>query len=457
MGPNRAGRIVRYILCCGVLFSTSLCSPHCFWLTQLQLTASQYQLFNRINSIYTALSEGLKNNQSAPTAKLLLAARSGSQPASAAPPNSLATSETAQQPPAVRSVPVATPPDYAAAQASASHDAAGSVARDNTPSTAVSVAPPAVPKKPVIAIKAPTVLARLRVQFDFDASEPGELSLRAGQLIEVYERHGDSDWWSGSSDGGRTTGLFPRNFCEEIADGAGAVPPAQPPPQQPQAPTAADNERQRQQQQQLEQQRQQQLELQQQQQADDERRRRAEQDARLRAAEAESRRQAEELQQQQAALEATNRAQQEAQRRKKEARLSMRPGTASALFTVTAMFEFPSVEAGDLAFRQGDVIEVLDNSEGEWWQGRLRGNVGLFPSNFTKINQTVAEPASQKVVLQTRIAAFDFDATEPGELSFKEGDRILVLDIPAGTEWWLGEREGGVRGLFPSNFTEPLN
>lgn len=32
---------------------------------------------------------------------------------------------------------------------------------------------------------------------------------------------------------------------------------------------------------------------------------------------------------------------------------------------------------------QGDVISIT-KSEGDWWEGKLRGKYGLFPANYVK-------------------------------------------------------------------------
>jgi len=40
-----------------------------------------------------------------------------------------------------------------------------------------------------------------------------------------------------------------------------------------------------------------------------------------------------------------------------------------------------------LSFKAGDVIEVLEASEGGWFMGKnlKSGKTGLFPSNFTEL------------------------------------------------------------------------
>lgn len=53
---------------------------------------------------------------------------------------------------------------------------------------------------------------------------------------------------------------------------------------------------------------------------------------------------------------------------------------------VTAMYDFDALNAGDLAFREGDRIKVLKKTQSsqDWWEGELRGQRGSFPANYCK-------------------------------------------------------------------------
>ncbi len=52
-------------------------------------------------------------------------------------------------------------------------------------------------------------------------------------------------------------------------------------------------------------------------------------------------------------------------------------------------------------------------------------------------------------------ALYDYSGENEGDLSFKEGDVIVVWDRSDPSGWWDGE-VNGVRGFFPSNFVEEI-
>ncbi|KAG8686167.1 hypothetical protein FRC11_009393 [Ceratobasidium sp. 423] len=46
-----------------------------------------------------------------------------------------------------------------------------------------------------------------------------------------------------------------------------------------------------------------------------------------------------------------------------------------------AKWDYESDDPADLAFKQGDMIEIVEETSSDWWRGRLNGREGLFPSN----------------------------------------------------------------------------
>ena len=53
-----------------------------------------------------------------------------------------------------------------------------------------------------------------RVQYDYGATEAGELALKAGQRVKIVQKSGDGAWWRGALDSGEQ-GWFPSSYVVE--------------------------------------------------------------------------------------------------------------------------------------------------------------------------------------------------------------------------------------------------
>lgn len=49
---------------------------------------------------------------------------------------------------------------------------------------------------------------------------------------------------------------------------------------------------------------------------------------------------------------------------------------------VKALYDFEPNEEGELAFKEGDLIRVIDSAYKDWWKGEYRGQIGIFPVNY---------------------------------------------------------------------------
>ncbi|OZJ03272.1 hypothetical protein BZG36_04904 [Bifiguratus adelaidae] len=54
---------------------------------------------------------------------------------------------------------------------------------------------------------------------------------------------------------------------------------------------------------------------------------------------------------------------------------------------VVALYDFDGVEAGDLSFKTGDRIAVVERTEDEngWWKGKIGAREGQFPGNYVQL------------------------------------------------------------------------
>uniref|UniRef100_A0A672GQ52 Intersectin 2b n=1 Tax=Salarias fasciatus TaxID=181472 RepID=A0A672GQ52_SALFA len=98
-----------------------------------------------------------------------------------------------------------------------------------------------------------------------------------------------------------------------------------------------------------------------------------------------------------------------------------------------------------LNFNKDDVIQVLEQQE-NWWLGELNGEQGWFPKTYVTL---LGEEEATRV---TYVALYTYESPEVGDLTFTEGDVILVSKRDG--EWWNGSI-GDRTGVFPSNYVKP--
>ncbi|XP_047244036.1 intersectin-2a isoform X3 [Girardinichthys multiradiatus] len=119
----------------------------------------------------------------------------------------------------------------------------------------------------------------------------------------------------------------------------------------------------------------------------------------------------------------------------------------------------PSLDMGGalLSFSQGELISVLQQRD-DWWLGQLNGTRGWFPKSYVTPepggNADVETTDScDSVQLEEYVALYTYESPETGDLTFDEGDVIMVMEREG--EWWRG-CIGDQTGLFPSNYVRPV-
>ncbi|XP_018431025.1 PREDICTED: intersectin-2 [Nanorana parkeri] len=132
-----------------------------------------------------------------------------------------------------------------------------------------------------------------------------------------------------------------------------------------------------------------------------------------------------------------------------------------------ALCSWTAKKDNHLNFTKNDIITVLEQQE-NWWFGEVRGQKGWFPKSYVKIlrgreNKT-PEPEPVYAAVKRKpstpsytpaedfVALYPYSSTEPGDLTFNEGDVIQVIQKDG--EWWTGT-VGDRSGIFPSNYVRP--
>uniref|UniRef100_A0A671WT35 Intersectin 2a n=1 Tax=Sparus aurata TaxID=8175 RepID=A0A671WT35_SPAAU len=102
----------------------------------------------------------------------------------------------------------------------------------------------------------------------------------------------------------------------------------------------------------------------------------------------------------------------------------------------------------------GDVITAVLQQREDWWLGQLNGTQGWFPKGCVTLETaggTEYEDTHRHTPLY--VALYTYESPEMGDLTFVEGDVVIVTEREG--EWWRG-CIGDQTGVFPSNYVRPV-
>lgn len=91
--------------------------------------------------------------------------------------------------------------------------------------------------------------------------------------------------------------------------------------------------------------------------------------------------------------------------------------TAATVSRVRALYDFVPSEAGELEFKKGDVIAVVESVYKDWWRGSLRGKRGIFPLNYV---EKLTDPTPDELQREARMEAEVF-------AEIKNVEKLLTL------------------------------
>ena len=49
-----------------------------------------------------------------------------------------------------------------------------------------------------------------------------------------------------------------------------------------------------------------------------------------------------------------------------------------------ALFDYTANQEDELSIQPGDVINIIEKYDAEWWQGEIDGDVGIFPASYVE-------------------------------------------------------------------------
>lgn len=50
-----------------------------------------------------------------------------------------------------------------------------------------------------------------------------------------------------------------------------------------------------------------------------------------------------------------------------------------------ALYDFEAENPGELAFKEGDIVVLMQKIDDNWLQGSLSGKIGMFPTSYVQV------------------------------------------------------------------------
>ena len=108
--------------------------------------------------------------------------------------------------------------------------------------------------------------------------------------------------------------------------------------------------------------------------------------------------------------------------------------TAATVSRVRALYDFQPSEPGELQFRKGDIIAVLESVYKDWWKGSLRGQTGIFPLNYV---EKLQDPTKEELEREAQMEAEVF-------AQIRNVEKLLAL-LSTSSKAGIGGMDGDIR------------
>uniref|UniRef100_A0A8C9DQG9 SH3 and cysteine rich domain n=1 Tax=Prolemur simus TaxID=1328070 RepID=A0A8C9DQG9_PROSS len=114
--------------------------------------------------------------------------------------------------------------------------------------------------------------------------------------------------------------------------------------------------------------------------------------------------------------------------------------------TYVALYKFVPQENEDLEMRPGDIITLLEDSNEDWWKGKIEDRIGFFPANFVQRVQQ-----NEKIF---RCVRTFIGCKEQGQITLKENQ--ICVSSEEEQDGFIRVLSGKKRGLIPLDVLENI-
>uniref|UniRef100_A0ACB8EP49 SH3 and cysteine-rich domain-containing protein 3 n=1 Tax=Sphaerodactylus townsendi TaxID=933632 RepID=A0ACB8EP49_9SAUR len=119
-----------------------------------------------------------------------------------------------------------------------------------------------------------------------------------------------------------------------------------------------------------------------------------------------------------------------------------------------ALYRFKALEKDDLDFHPGDKVAIVDDSNEEWWRGKIGEKIGFFPPNF--IIRVRAGERVHKVIWSLMLAVEAAAGELQGKIRVKKKKDQIVVQKGEELNGYVKVYTGRKVGLFPVDFLQEI-
>uniref|UniRef100_A0A914Z1V3 SH3 domain-containing protein n=1 Tax=Panagrolaimus superbus TaxID=310955 RepID=A0A914Z1V3_9BILA len=135
--------------------------------------------------------------------------------------------------------------------------------------------------------------------------------------------------------------------------------------------------------------------------------------------------------------------------------------------TARALYDYDTGVEGDLKFKAGDFINVVERIDVEWLRGEANYHRGIFPLSYVECDDLTSIPMVANKDAESKFAnslaqlsykpkfvtaLYNYYSGVPEDLVFEEGDKIQIIE-ELSDEWIKGLLDGR-EGLVPLTYVE---
>ncbi|KAG0251026.1 Intersectin 1 (SH3 domain protein) [Mortierella polycephala] len=122
-------------------------------------------------------------------------------------------------------------------------------------------------------------------------------------------------------------------------------------------------------------------------------------------------------------------------------------------FKAKALFAYAAQNEGELSVERGDIVDVLEKPDPQWWRVQNFSAAGMLPASYLEEYIEGQAPVVELPIGKAK-ALYAYAGQSAEELSVEMGDMVDIMEKPDPL-WWRA-RSAGATGMVPSTYLEEI-